>query len=99
VVGKHRESYQRDLFERIKHCEFPRWTLLMQIMTDAQVKSFPFNPFDLTKGWPKAHFPLMDVGYFELNRNPETVFAELEQATFSPANLVPGIGFLPDKML
>ncbi len=68
-------------------------------MTDAQAKAFPFNPFDLTKVWPKAEFPLIEVGYFELNRNPENFFAEIEQVAFSPANIVPGIGFSPDKML
>jgi catalase len=68
-------------------------------MTDAQPKAFPFNPFDLTKIWPKGDFPLIEVGYFELNRNPENVFAEVEQAAFSPANIVPGIGYSPDKML
>src|SRR5690606_12065722 len=57
------------------------------------------NPFDLTKVWPKGDYPLIEVGQFELNRNPENVFAEVEQAAFSPANVVPGIGFSPDKML
>ncbi|WP_283806844.1 catalase [Bradyrhizobium canariense] len=79
--------------------DFPRWTLFVQVMTDAQAKAFPFNPFDLTKIWPKADFPLIEVGFFELNRNPENVFAEVEQAAFSPANVVPGISFSPDKML
>ena len=35
----------------------------------------------------------------ELNRNPDNYFAEIEQAAFSPSNVVPGIGFSPDKML
>jgi catalase len=68
-------------------------------MTPAQAKAFPFNPFDVTKVWPKAQYPLIEVGYFELNRNPENYFAEVEQAAFSPANVVPGIGFSPDRML
>jgi catalase len=74
-------------------------SLFIQVMTDAQAKAFPFNPFDLTKVWPKGDFPLIEVGYFELNRNPENVFAEVEQAAFSPANIVPGISYSPDKML
>ncbi len=98
-VGKDRETHQRDLFESIERGDFPRWTLSIQVMTDAQAKAFPFNPFDLTKVWPKGDFPLIEVGYFELNRNPENFFAEVEQAAFSPANIVPGIGFSPDKML
>ena len=99
LVGKDRETHQRDLFESIEAGRFPRWTLLIQLMNDAQAKAFPFNPFDLTKVWPKAAFPLIEVGFFELNRNPENFFAEVEQAAFSPANIVPGIGFSPDKML
>jgi catalase len=99
LVGKDRETHQRDLYESIERGEFPRWTMSVQIMTDAQAKDFPFNPFDLTKVLPKADFPLIEVGYFELNRNPENVFAEVEQAAFSPANVVPGISFSPDKML
>ena len=68
-------------------------------MTDEQAKNFAFNPFDLTKVWPEADYPLIEVGHFELNRNPGNVFAEIEQAAFSPANIVPGIGCSPDKKL
>jgi catalase len=99
LVGKDRETHQRDLFNSIEAGDFPRWTLFIQVMTNAQAKAFPFNPFDLTKVWPKGDFPLIEVGYFELNRNPENFFAEIEQAAFSPANIVPGISFSPDKML
>lgn len=99
LVGKDRESHQRDLFESIERGDFPRWTMFVQVMTDEQAKASRFNPFDLTKVWPKANFPLNEVGNFELNRNPENVFAEVEQAAFSPANVVPGISFSPDRML
>jgi catalase len=99
LIGKDRESHQRDLFTGIEQGQFPRWTLYIQVMTDEQAKAFPFNPFDLTKVWPKADYPLIEAGFFELNRNPANVFAEVEQAAFSPANIVPGIGYSPDKML
>ncbi|MBR0933096.1 catalase [Bradyrhizobium jicamae] len=99
LVGRDRESHQRDLFGSIERGAFPRWTLHIQVMTDEQATKSPFNPFDLTKVWPKAQHPLIEVGHFELNRNPENVFAEVEQAAFSPANIVPGIGYSPDKML
>jgi catalase len=59
----------------------------------------PYNPFDLTKVWYKGDFPLTEVGYFELNRNPDNYFADVEQSAFNPANIVPGISFSPDKML
>jgi catalase len=99
LVGADRESHQRDLYEAIERGEFPAWTLFIQVMTDEQAKAFRFNPFDLTKVWPHGAFPLIEVGRFELNRNPENFFAETEQAAFSPANVVPGIGFSPDRML
>jgi catalase len=99
LVGKDRESSQRDLFDSIERGDYPRWTMSVQTMTDEEAKAFRFNPFDLTKVWPKGEFPLTEVGVLELNRNPENVFAEVEQAAFSPANIVPGIGFSPDKML
>lgn len=99
LVGRDRESSQRDLFNSIEDGAFPRWNMKIQVMTTAQAKAHYHNPFDLTKVWPKGEFPLIDVGHFELNRNPENYFAEVEQAAFNPANIVEGIGFSPDKML
>jgi len=99
LVGKDRESHQRDLFDAIGGGEFPRWTLFIQVMTEAQAREMPYNPFDLTKVWFHKEFPLIEVGVMELNRNPENYFADVEQAAFNPANVVPGIGFSPDKML
>ncbi|NQE63239.1 catalase [Caulobacter sp. RHG1] len=99
LVGQDRESSQRDLFEAIEQGDYPRWTLSVQVMTELEAQAFPFNPFDLTKVWPKGDFPLIEVGVLELNRNPDNVFAEVEQAAFTPANVVPGVGFSPDRML
>ena len=99
LVGNDRETHQRDLFEAIEKGDFPRWKMFIQIMTEAQANNSPIHPFDLTKIWPKGDYPLIPVGEFELNRNPENYFAEVEQAAFNPANIVPGIGFSPDKML
>jgi catalase len=99
IVANDRESHGRDLFQSIEYGNFPKWTLLIQVMTEDQSHKHKHNPFDLTKVWPKGEFPLIEVGEVELNRNPENFFAETEQAAFSPANIVPGIGFSPDKML
>src|ERR1700675_2060767 len=99
VVANDRESNGRDLFEAIERGDFPRWTLFIQVMTEEQAKRHKHNPFDLTKVWPKADYPLIEVGVMELNRYPENYFAEVEQAAFSPANVVPGISFSPDKVL
>ena len=99
VVAKDREASQKDLFGHIAQGDFPRWTLYVQIMPEADAATYRINPFDLTKVWPHADYPLQEVGVMELNRNPENYFAEVEQAAFNPANIVPGIGFSPDKML
>jgi catalase len=99
IVAKDRESHQKDLLESIDRGDFPRWKMFIQVMTAEQADNMPYNPFDLTKVWYKKDFPLIEVGYFELNRNPANYFAEVEQAAFNPASIVPGIGFSPDKML
>jgi len=99
TISADRESAQRDLFEAIEAGDFPRWRVCVQIMTEAEAELTPYDPFDLTKVWPHADFPLIEVGVLELNRNPDNYFAEVEQASFSPSNIVPGIGFSPDKVL
>jgi catalase len=99
IIGKDRESHQRDLFDSIERRDFPRWKMSVQIMTEEQARSCPYNSFDLTKVWYQKDYPLIEVGILELNRNPENYFAEVEQSAFNPANVVPGIGFSPDKML
>ncbi len=99
VVGKCRESSQKDLYEAIEKGDFPKWDFQIQVMSDEQAKNCPFNPFDLTKVWPHADYPMIDVGVMELNENPANYFAQVEQASFSPSNVVPGISWSPDKML
>lgn len=99
LIGKDRESHQRDLLESIDRGDYPKWTMYIQVMPEAEAANVPYNPFDLTKVWYKEDYPLIEVGEFELNRNPDNYFADVEQAAFSPANIVPGIGFSPDKML
>ena len=99
IIAKDRESNQRDLFESIEKGDFPSWDFKIQIMTQDQAKSVKFNPFDLTKIWSHKEFPIIDVGVMTLNENPKNYFNEVEQAAFSPSNIVPGISFSPDKML
>ena len=99
VVARTRESTQEDLFYAIERGEHPRWMLFIQVMSEHDAEKVSYNPFDLTKVWPQAQFPLIKVGLLELNRNPANYFAEIEQVAFSPSNIVPGIGFSPDKML
>jgi catalase len=99
IIAKDRESHGRDLLNAIDSGNFPRWTLSIQVMTSEQARTHKHNPFDLTKVWPKADYPLIEVGVMELDRYPENFFAEVEQSGFSPAHIVPGISFSPDKML
>lgn len=99
LVGMDRESHQRDLYNSIENKEFPGWTLFVQMMPEKDAATCPYHPFDLTKVWFHGDYPMIEVGQMELNRNPENYFAEVEQAAFNPAHIVPGIGFSPDKML
>jgi len=99
LIARDRESHGRDLFEHIEKGDFPKWKMYVQIMTEDQAKNHYENPFDITKVWSQKEYPLHEVGELELNRNPENYFAEVEQAAFTPAHVVPGIGFSPDKFL
>jgi len=99
LVGQDRESHQRDLLESIDKGNYPKWDMKIQIMGEKEGSECSFNPFDLTKVWSHKDYPLIDVGVLELNKNPENYFADVEQAAFNPTNIVPGIGFSPDKML
>ncbi|AEV38509.1 Catalase [Pseudovibrio sp. FO-BEG1] len=99
IVAHDRESHQRDLYDSIENGDFPKWKLSVQIMPEKEAGNYHINPFDLTKVWPKSDYPLIEVGVLELNRNPENYYAEVEQASFAPSTVVPGISFSPDKML
>ncbi|GGY98237.1 catalase [Streptomyces nitrosporeus] len=99
LVGRDTASHQTDLLQAIERGVNPSWTLYVQLMPEAEAAGYRFNPFDVTKVWPHADHPLRRVGRLVLDRNPDNVFAEVEQAAFSPNNFVPGIGPSPDKML
>jgi len=103
IAGTDPDYAQRDLFNAIANGDFPRWDVKVQVATDAELAAWEartgWNPFDLTKVWPHADFPLLQVGVLELNRNPVNYHAEVEQAALSPSNVVPGMGYSPDKML
>ena len=99
IGGENPESHQVDLLEAIDQGAYPSWTLKVQIMPTEEAKDYRFNPFDLTKVWPHADFPLQEVGRLVLDRNPDNYFSDVEQAGFDPGHFVPGIGPSPDKML
>ncbi|XP_069688732.1 uncharacterized protein [Periplaneta americana] len=89
----------RDLYNAIARGNYPFWSFNIQVMTIEQAKRSKFNPFDVTKLWPENYYPLIKVGRFVLNQNPKNFFADIEQAAFNPAHMVPGIEPSPDKML
>jgi len=97
--GKAPDFAQHDLLTSIDNGDFPKWSLKIQVMPEADAKTYHINPFDLTKVWPHSDYPLIDVGVLELNENPDNYFAHVEQAAFAPAHVVDGIGYSPDKML
>jgi catalase len=99
IAGEDADYHIRDLHTAIKAGEHPSWTLYVQVMPHDEAADYRFNPFDLTKVWPHGDYPLIKVGRWVLDRNPENYFAQIEQSSFEPANLVPGIGPSPDKML
>jgi catalase len=99
MAGEDPDYATRDLFETLRGGGEAVWKLYVQIMPLEEAPAYRFNPFDVTKVWPHKDYPLIPVGRMVLNRNPSNYFAEIEQAAFAPANVVPGIGFSPDKML
>jgi len=99
LAGAEPDFATRDLFQAIERGENPRWRVCVQLMPERDAAGYRFHPFDVTKVWSHRDYPLVEVGVLELNKNPENYFAEVEQSAFTPANVVPGIDFSPDKML
>ncbi len=99
MAGEDPDHATRDLYQAIERGEQPSWTLEVQILSPEQAENFGWDIYDITKVWPHSEVPPMEVGKLVLNKNPENYFAEVEQAAFSPGNLVPGITISNDKML
>jgi catalase len=103
LAGVDPDYAQRDLFGAIARGDYPRWSVEIQVMDDAQRAAWEaktgWDAFDLTKVWPQGEFARIPVGILELNRNPDNYHADVEQAALSPSNIVPGLGYSPDKML
>jgi catalase len=103
LAGVDPDYAQRDLFGAIAKGDYPRWSVEIQVMDDTRRAAWEaktgWDAFDLTKVWPQGEFPRIPVGILELNRNPDNYHADVEQAALSPSNIVPGLGYSPDKML
>jgi catalase len=99
IAGQDPDFHIRDLHQALARGDFPSWTVKVQVMPFAEAADYRFNPFDLTKVWPHTDYPMLTIGRITLDRNPENYFAEIEQASFEPANMPPGVAASPDKML
>jgi catalase len=99
LAGSAPDHHRQDLFGSIAEGDFPSWSFEVQVMPYEDAETYRFNPFDLTKVWSQQDYPRIKVGTMTLNRNPENFFAQIEQSSFEPSNLVPGIAASPDKML
>ena len=99
LAGSDPDHSQRDLFEAIERKEYPRWTMMIQVMPEAEAAAAKINPFDVTKVWPHKEYPRIEIGEVVLNRNPQNYYADVEQSAFAPSTVVPGLGFSPDRML
>jgi catalase len=99
LAGSDPDCYTRDLHQAIERGDYPRWQVKVQIMPFEEASTYRLNPFDVTKTWPHADYPLIDLGTLTLKRNVTDHHAEVEQAAFAPSNLVPGTGLSPDRLL
>ncbi|MGO1673098.1 MAG: catalase, partial [Canibacter sp.] len=57
LAGSDADYYRRDLFDAIDRGDHPKWDVYVQVMPYEDAKDYRFNPFDLTKTWPKADYP------------------------------------------
>jgi catalase len=99
VAAKDPDHATRDLFDHIRGGGIAAWKAYVQLMPLEDAETYRYDPFDVTKVWRYKDYPLIPIGRLVLDRNPGNFFAEIEQAAFSPANLVPGIEPSPDKLL
>ncbi len=99
IAAEDADFHLRDLHAAIKRGDFPSWTVQVQVMPFEAAADYRFNPFDLTKIWPHGDYPPITIGHLILDRNPANYFTDIEEAAFEPANMVPGVGASPDKML
>ncbi len=99
ISGADQDFHRRDMFEAIEAGNFPEWEFSVQLFTQEQADSFPFDHLDATKLIPEELVPLQVIGRMVLNRWPDNFFAETEQVAYCPANVVPGIDFSNDPLL
>ncbi|MEK7413976.1 MAG: catalase [Planctomycetota bacterium] len=99
IAGADPDFHRRDMWEAVSSGAFPEWEFAVQIFTQEEANSFPFDHLDPTKLIPEELVPLKVIGRMVLDRMPENFFAETEQVAFCPSHVVPGIDFSNDPLL
>ncbi|KAJ5274010.1 Catalase mono-functional heme-containing [Penicillium angulare] len=99
IAGEDPDYMIRDMFEAIERKDYPVWDVFVQVMDPSEAENYRWNIFDMTKVWPHEDFPLRNIGKLTLKRNPGNYFADIEQAAFSPSNMVPGFAASADPVL
>lgn len=101
ISGENPDYSKQQLWETIEAGQEWKWTAKVQIMQpeDADPEKLGFDPFDVTKVWPRKQFPMHEFGRLVLNKNPENYHRDVEQAAFSPGSMVPGVEDSPDPLL
>ncbi len=99
IAGTDQDYHRRDMFEAIAAGNFPEWEFAVQLFTQEQADSFPFDHLDATKLIPEELVPFKVIGRMVLDRWPDNFFAETEQVAFCPSHVVPGIDFSNDPLL
>ena len=99
IAGADPDFHRRDMFEAIESGNFPEWELAVQLFTQEEADTFPFDHLDSTKLIPEELVPLKVIGRMVLDRWPDNFFAETEQVAYCPGNIVPGIDFSNDPLL
>jgi catalase len=99
LAGSDPDYHRRDLWNAIERGDYPSWNVYVQVMDPSDAEKYRWNIFDMTKVWPRADYPLRQIGKYTLNENPTNFFRDIEQAAFSPSTMVPGIAPTADPML
>jgi len=99
ISGADQDFHRRDMFDAIAAGNFPEWEFAVQLFTQEQADSFPFDHLDATKLIPEELVPLKVIGRMVLDRWPNNFFAETEQVAYCPSHVVPGIDFSNDPLL
>jgi len=99
ISGADQDFHRRDMFDAIAAGNYPEWEFAVQLFTQKQADSFPFDHLDATKLIPEELVPLKVIGRMVLDRWPNNFFAETEQVAYCPSHVVPGIDFSNDPLL